>query len=251
MSRGNQRRADPQVVKAQRTTLVKRIRKVFVLTATTGVILYAGWWLNGAMSVTSWKIEGNPSLKQAIAEQLEAMESRDFIHTRPELLSREWMGALPDLGEVQIMRVLPNALHIRATARVPIALWQDEKGRLQLVDRKGAVYRALQRTEAPDLPLLRVPESTLSSSYQLLGMLAKQNMKMITGLSEVRAEGDYWKVHFSKGVSWKLPFGKERESLVQISTLLKQPRWRNRSWQVDARQQTRWYIRPAKYGGVI
>lgn len=251
MSRGNQRRVAPQVAKAQRMRLVSRIRKVFVLTAAAGVILYSGWWLNGAVSVTSWKIEGDPSLKQAIAEQLEAMENRDFMHTQPELLSREWKEKLPDLGAVKIMRVLPNALHVQATARVPVALWQDEKGQLQLVDREGDVYRALQRSESPDLPLLRVPKDALSASHRLLGALAKQDVQTITTLSEIRAGSDHWKVYFSKGVLWKLSFGKEQESLVQLSALLKQPRWRNRDWQIDARQQRRWYVRPARYGGVI
>lgn len=250
-ARGNQRRVDPELVKARRKQLLAAVGKGAALLGLVGCTLLGGWWLNGAMSVTHWKIEGEPQLRQAIADSLEAMENRDFLHTRPDLLSEAWMQKAPDLAAVEITRVLPDALHIRAIARVPVALWQDEKNELQLLDDRGNAYRALHRGESPDLPLLRVARDQLPAARQLLVELGGQELLSLSQLSEVRAASGYWQLYFSKGVAWKLAFGEERSSIARLSALLKQPRWRNRNWQVDARLQSRWYIRPAKYGGVI
>ena len=251
MSRSNHRRADPEVVKAKRMRTAGRLGKMFALTALIGTTLFTGWWLNGVMTVAKWQIEGDADLKLAIAEQLEAMPKRDFINTRPDALGVLWMQRLPDMDSVQISRVLPDALHIRAVARVPAALWQDEKSQLQLFDDKGNAYRALQRGESPDLPLLRVAREQLPQTHALLQLLRRQDMINISALSEIKAANRYWQIYFSKGVTWKIPFGQEQSAMTQLSTLLKQPRWSNRYWQIDARLQTRWFIRPAKYGGVI
>lgn len=251
MSRINHRRIDPEVVKARRMRTAGRLGKMFALIALIGSTLFAGWWLNGAMSVAKWQIEGDSQLKVAIDEQLQAMDKRDFVSTRPEALGELWMQRLPDMDSVQISRVLPDALHIRAVARVPAALWQDEKSQLQLFDNKGNAYRVLHRGESPDLPLLRVSRAQLPQAHQLLELLRRQDITDIAELSEIRAASRYWQIYFSKGVTWKLPFGQEQSAMAQLSDLLKQPRWSNRYWQIDARLQTRWFVRPAKYGGVI
>lgn len=250
-SRSNHRRIDPEVIKAKRMRHVARIGKVFAIAALAGSTVFAAWWLNSAMTVTHWQIEGDVQLKHAIEDQLQTMENRDFLHTRPDILGAAWMKQMPDMDSVQISRLLPDSLKIRAVARVPAALWQDEKSALQLFDNKGNVYRSLHRGESPDLPLLRVSRDQLAEAHQLLNLLQNQDVMSISSLSEIRAGSRYWQIYFSKGVTWKLPFGQERESIAQLSTLLKQPRWSKRNWQIDARLQTRWFIRPAKYGGVI
>lgn len=251
MSRSNHRRADPNVVKAKRMRRVSHLGKMIALVALIGATLFGGWWLNGAMAVATWQIEGDAALKLALVEQLEAMPKRDFINTRPDALAEIWMQRLPDMDSVQISRVLPDALHIRAVARVPAALWLDEKSQLQLFDDKGNAYRLLQRGESPDLPLLRVAREQLPQAHALLQLLHRQDLINIAALSEIRAANRYWQIYFSKGVAWKIPFGQEQDAMTQLSSLLKQPRWSNRNWRVDARLQTRWFIRPAKYGGVI
>ena len=250
-SRSNHRRIAPEVVKANRMRVVGRVSKAFALVALTATTLFTGWWLNGAMTVVNWQIEGETALKQAIAEQLEAMEVRDFMHTRPDQLRESWMKSMPDMAAVQITRQLPDSLKIKAVARVPVALWQDEKSQLHLFDNRGNAYRTLRRGESPDLPLLRVSREQLGEVYRLLELLRSQDVVTASALSEIRAGSRFWQIYFSKGVAWKLPFGQEQSSIAQLSTILKQPRWRNRNWQIDARLQTRWFIRPAKYGGVI
>ncbi|GAV19528.1 cell division protein FtsQ [Mariprofundus micogutta] len=249
--RNNQRRTDPAKQNARRMLNLKRLGEVFAMIAIAGAGLTTGWWMNDKMSVTQWQVEGEPVLQQAIRSKLEAMPVKDFISTRPDMLSAQWLNEMPDLARVDVSRVLPNSLHVRAHARVPVALWQNAKSQLFLFDESGLAYRMLNKGESPDLPLLRVDEQQLAAAHQLLAALQQQDVMSLNSISEVRAGSSYWQVYFSKGVTWTLPFGAESTAIKQLASLLKQPRWTNRNWQVDARSSDRWFIRPAKHGGVI
>jgi len=249
--RSNQRRSDPAVKKASRVLRFKHIGQVSAVVVILAAGLLTGWWLNERMSVTQWSIEGDAILKQAISEKLERMPVKDFISTRPDMLSQQWLQALPDMAQVQVSRVLPNSLNVRIHARVPVALWQNEKSQLFLFDEQGQVYRPLKKGESPDLPLLRIGEEYLASAGQLLLTLQAQQVVGLDQLSEIRAGSSYWQIYFSKGVTWTLPFGKEEAAIKQLASLLEKPRWSNRSWRVDARSSDRWFIRPARHGGVI
>jgi len=249
--RGNQRRSDPVAQRARRTLRLKHVSQVFAAVLIVAASLLTGWWMNGKMSVTQWQVEGDATLKQAIVERLELMPVKDFISTRPDILSQQWLNELPDMARVEVSRVLPHSLHVRIHARVPIALWQNEKSQLYLFDELGDIYRPLKKGESPDLPLLRISEQHLASARQLLLSLQAQQVLGLNQLSEIRAGSSYWQIYFSKGVMWTLPFGKEEAAIKQLASLLEQPRWSNRSWRVDARSSDRWFIRPARHGGVI
>ena len=86
MSRGNQRRIKPEEIQAARSKFRKRLARVFMFSLMLSATLSGGWWLNQSMSVRQWKIDAPPMLKQAINEQLEAMQSHDFLHTQPFLV---------------------------------------------------------------------------------------------------------------------------------------------------------------------
>lgn len=249
--RNNQRRPDPARNKASRMRLVKHVGRISALVVLVALTLATGWWMNERMSVTQWQVEGEPTLKQAISEKLEAMPVKDFISTRPDQLSEQWLQDLPDLARVDVSRVLPDTLHVRTYARVPVALWQNDKSQIYLFDENGIAYRMLNKGESPDLPLLRIAQERMPDAHQLLQLLQQQDVLEMSSLSEVRAGTTYWQIYFSKGVTWTLPFGEERAAIKQLASLMKQPRWSNRSWQVDARSPDRWFIRPARHGGVI
>ncbi|OIO73869.1 MAG: hypothetical protein AUJ57_03595 [Zetaproteobacteria bacterium CG1_02_53_45] len=249
--RNNQRRTDPALQKAGRMQLMKHVGKLVALVVLVGATGTGGWWMNQRMSVTQWQIEGEPALKQAISDRLEAMPVKDYINTRPDKLSEQWLQEMPDLARVDVSRVLPDTLHVRTYARVPVALWQNDKSQLYLFDENGIAYRILKKGESPDLPLLRIAQEHMNDAHRLLQMLQQQDVLDMDSLSEVRAGSTYWQVYFSKGVTWTLPFGEEKAAIKQLASLLKQPRWSNRNWQVDARSSDRWFVRPARHGGVI
>jgi len=251
MSRGNQRRIRPEEAQAARLKFRRRLARAFMFSLMLSAGLSAGWWLNQSMSVRHWEIDADPMLKQAIHEQLETMASRDFLHTQPFLLRRMWLAAIPDMAEVQVSRILPDALHIQAQPRVPVALWQDENNDLHLLDDHAMVYRQLRKGESPDLPLLRMDAGNLISAFRLLMSLQQHAAAQMPALSEIRTTGNDWQILFSGGESWLLPQGKEAAVIRRLAGILKEPRWQHRNWRIDARAQSRWFIRPVRHGGVI
>jgi len=251
VSRGNQRRIKPEEIQAARFKFRRRLAGVFLSSIVLSATLFGGWWLNESMSVRQWKIDASPSLKQAIKKQLEAMPSHDFLHTQPFLLRQQWLAAIPDMAEVQVSRILPDSLHIQAQPRVPMALWQDENNVIYLLDSYAVAYRPLRKGESPDLPLLRLDRAKLASAFSLLLSLQQFDTAKMTDLSEIRISAQNWQVYFSRGESWLLPQGKENSVIRRLTRILKEPRWQYRSWRIDARAQSRWFIRPAKHGGII
>jgi len=251
MSRVNQRRIDPAIQQEARRRSLKRIGTVMVFTMMAALSVSSAVWLNQKWSVAHWDIQADAPIKVAIEAQLQHMPSRDFLSTRPDQLSRQWLRRIPDLAAVRITRILPDRLKIQADARVPTALWQDEQSRLHLIDVQGDDYRLLRKGESPDLPLLRMPASQLSAAHRMLAALAQADMSRFAALSEIRAGNGHWQIYFSRGVSWLIPQSDEGSEIQHILSLLKQPRWKGRYWRVDARMASRWFIRPAGHGGVI
>jgi len=248
MSRANQRRIDPAIRKQARQRSLKRMGRVIVFALMMAVSGGSAIWLNQKWSVQHWQIKAQAPLKGYIEAQLKHMPSRDFLSTRPDVLRQQWMNRIPDLAAVRITRILPDRLQIEAEARVPTALWQDEQSRLHLFDAQGHAYRLLRKGESPDLPLLRVAEEQLPAMQNMLQTLSPQ---ALTALSEVRAGNGHWQMYFAHGESWLIAQRDANKSIVHITSLLKQPRWKNRHWRVDARLASRWFIRPAGRGGVI
>ena len=251
MSRGNQRRIKPEEIQLARSKLRKRLARMFIFCLMLSATLSGGWWLNENMSVRQWKIDASPMLKHAIKEQLEAMPSHDFFHTQPFLLRQQWLAKIPDMAEVQVSRILPDSLHIQAQPRVPMALWQDENNVIYLLDSHAVAYRPLRKGESPDLPLLRIDRDKLASAFSLLLSLQQFDAAKMADMSEIRASVQNWQVYFSRGESWLLPQGSEHSVIRRLTRILKEPRWQYRSWRVDARAQSRWFIRPARHGGII
>jgi len=251
MSQSNRRRIKPEKIQAAHLRFRRRLARVCMYSLMLAAVLSAGWWLNQSMSVRQWEIDADPILKQAIHEQLEAMPSKDFLHTQPFLLRQQWLANIPDMEEVQISRILPDALHIQAQPRVPVALWQDENNDIHLLDDHARVYRRLRKGESPDLPLLRIEAGNLASAFRLLLSLQQYVAVKMTDLSEIRSSGEDWQLFFSGGESWLLPQGAEAAVIRRLASLLKQPRWQHRNWRIDARAQSRWFIRPVRHGGII
>ncbi|MDX8404879.1 MAG: cell division protein FtsQ/DivIB [Mariprofundus sp.] len=249
--RDNQHRIDPALKKAQQQRIFGLIGRLFVGLAVIAVMAGGSWWLNQTMTLNAWTITAPSAIKLAIEDRLQAMQERDFLHTRPASLRQQWLTQIPDMEDVQIERQLPHAMRISAMARTPAALWQDEQNRLHLFDNRGHVYRLLGRGESPDLPLLRVHEEQLPAIHKLLQILSGQQVHGLDALSEIHALDHAWKLYFSRGAVWVLAQKNEQQTIGSIASLLTQPRWRQGQWTVDTRMQSRWFIRPAGRGGVI
>jgi len=249
--RANQRRVDPARRKAERLRMLQRVGKGLLLLLMIVSTAVAGRWLIQRWSVTHWTIRADAPIKAAIEAQLQAMPVRDFLSTRPDLLRKQWLARIPDMADVQVTRILPDRLEIQAVSRVAVALWQDEQSRLHLFDRHGVAYRLLRRGESPDLPLLRMTKEQLADAGRMLEVLARQDRRLISALSEIRAGSGCWHLYFSRGVSWLIPQADAGAAIDRVLSFLKQPRWQGGRWRVDARGASRWFVRPARIGGVI
>ncbi|MBL4774997.1 MAG: cell division protein FtsQ/DivIB [Mariprofundus sp.] len=251
MSRNNQRRIDPKLKQQSHRRSLQRVGRTLMLLALIAISVGSGLWLNQTWSTTAWQINADAPIKAAIEAQLAAMPNKDFISMRPDHLRQQWLQAIPDLEAVRISRILPDRLHIQADARVATALWQDELGQLHLFDELGVAYRPLNNGESPDLPLLRVNRNQLPQVQRILAAMAQSHVQQFTDLSEIRARNQHWQFYFSGGVAWLIPQHNAVKVINHIQTFMQQERWRNRHWSVDARLQSRWFIRPAGHGGVI
>jgi len=251
MSRANRRR--PPARPRQRSWRKLLLR----LAAATAMLTLAGGtglWLNGVLSVTHWEIAAPDELRRPIEQQLRAMPELDFLHSRPAVVRAALMEGVPDIAEVHVRRILPHALLIRARARVPVALWQDAEGVIRLVDMRGQAYREMHSGEMLDLPVLRLPQQQLASAGALLAELRELDADRYAHISELASTHDGWKLYFERGQYWLIPRSSTemmKRRIESLVALLKQPRWRSRKWRVDARMNTRWFIRPAKQEGVI
>ncbi|HXH72041.1 MAG TPA: cell division protein FtsQ/DivIB [Mariprofundaceae bacterium] len=251
MSRENRRRTDPEMSRQHRRRWLARFARAGLLGGVTLAMTAGLWWLNGAMRIESWSIEGPKALQVAIGQQLELRkEQLDLIHAWPSCLHDDLLAAIPDLADVSIARQLPNHLQMVAVARRPMALWQDGD-QVWLVDDQATAYRKLAASESPDLPLLRVPQTDLAASVELLAGLQTADAGKLAELSEVRTDGSDWRLYFDRGELWMLPQEHDDRLLARLNGILNSPRWKNGTWRVDARASTRWYLRPAAQGGVI
>jgi len=219
-----------------------------------GGMVLAGGLANYALSVREWQIEGvDPFLRKAINEELAAMQPLDFLHARPAQLRRRLLATLPDLADVQITRRLPDWLHITGVARHPIAIWQQGET-LKLVDEHGAVFISQRKHMLWDLPILRAGPQRLAPASQLLGQLRRMDARRYATLSECMflAPGT-WALYFSHGQRWLLPAdATANQRLRTLLAMLGRPRWKDRTWRVDTRMDTRWFFRQSGHqGGTI
>lgn len=188
MSQTNRRRAPTRSVVSPRRVLFGLLRGM-ALASVACLLLAAGWWLNQALAVQSWQVHGVPeALETAIDKQLNDMQPLDLAHAWPSLLRSRLLDSLPDLAEVNISRHLPDRLEISASMRMPVALWSDTSGTVQLVDGHGLAYRPLKPGEGLDLPVLRVPADEVKQSVALMLRLKQMDDARYATLSEWIAE---------------------------------------------------------------
>lgn len=234
----------------------KRYRQVstisVLLLVVGGLSLTAGWVLMQRFEPVSWKVSAPLSLQQKIEESMQMMSPQGLWSARPALIQQELLQRIPDIARVQVQRTLPSSLHIKAEARVVIALWQQPGGRVMLIDDHGQAFRPLARGELMDYPLLRLDAQHLAAASSLLTSMKQGQSAWLAALSEVFADIDGWRLNLSSGQQWLLPFGEKGiESVSRITAMLQHSRWHAGVWRVHARQENRWFVRPAKYQGVI
>jgi len=249
--RQNQRRIE-QVPAAARYKHWKQwaVRGCIVLLC-VGAVVVGGQALNAALRVTHWNVDASPSMQREVNRVLLAHDM-DFWHARPMSLRRQLLHDIPDLADVLIQRQLPDTLNIQVRLRQRMGLWKSEEGDVYLVDEHGMPYRALRQSENVDLPIFRMHKKYLQSASNLLKILKLSSNKWFTLSSEIFTDGLGWKLNFSQGQQWILPFGVEAVHNVAIlSRIVEKRRWSQKNWRVNTHVSNRWFFREAKHQEVI
>jgi len=245
---GNTRRSK-QAVKPVRKPM-RWVKPMLQGLAVSSAVVIAGfgvWKLNEKLSISYWDIEAASHIKPQIQAYLAKQQDLDFWHTRADVLHDELLLEVPDIQTLQVQRILPDGLLVKAKARTPMALWKDEqKQMVMLVDAFGYAYRALHRGEASDLPLLRVQADELPQATKLLLALNQFDVRKLMQLSEVIVSDSGWHLNFAKGEQWNINPSNLEQHVTQIINVLGLPRWAKGHWRIDTRIPERWFIRPAK-----
>ncbi len=255
MKAGNRRQASAKAGRAPHAAAWKhRMRRLgLCLTGLSGAVLM-GWLANQALSVHTWQVEGaDPFLRRAISRELTAMQPLDFLHAQPGRLRHILLDTLPDLADVHITRHLAGRLHITATARRPVAIWQ-QGNTLRLIDAQGTAFVSRRKGARWDLPIVRSDRRNLAAAGRLLAQLRRTDNARFADLSEcVFLAPKTWGLYFSHGRRWLLPADKTAAQRMRILlAMLHRPRWKGRAWRVDARMDTKWFFRQTSpQGGTI
>ncbi|RMH60493.1 MAG: hypothetical protein D6678_05670 [Zetaproteobacteria bacterium] len=249
MTRANRKRGRQR---ARFTPLRAVVRRIAAPALTVGALLAGGWWLNGALEVQVWQVEGDASVRAMTEAAMQRLLGgrNDLWHTWPSRVRSALLAEVPDLADAQVSRRLDGVLRVRAIARKPVVLWSRDDA-VWLVDGQGTPYRPLRKGEWPDLPLLRMDQDQLTHAIGLLAAIQRLMASRMARISEVHHLPHGWKLILSHGEMWLLPEQDWRDRLPRLAEVLRQPRWRQRYFRIDARDDRRWYLRLARQQGVI
>lgn len=255
MSRANTRRVNKAEVQQRRRIVLKRVSRISAGALAIALSLSAMTVLNHTFRVSNWEIEvtgSNPQLEKQVDAAMQSLPSYDFWSTRPSVLRTHLLTSVADLENIEIRRTLTGSLQLQAVARTPVALWQSGAGDIYLVDRQGSPYRKFAADEAADLPLMRIGKSDIRAAATLLHAIQTGQPARYPQISELFAVSSNWKINFNQGQQWMISRNQDIAYAVnKIGTLLAKPRWRSGHWRIDARAESRWFIRPGRQEGVI
>ena len=247
---GNVRRKKKVQPVKRRMAWLKPMQSIAIALAVVAVIGFGLLKLNQQMTVTHWEINAPDHIKKPIAQYFSEKAAFDFWHTRAAVVQGDLKAKISDIQHIEVSRILPDGLLIKATARQPIALWENVSAeigkKVMLVDELGVAYRPIRRGEYLDLPLLRLETHSLKTAVAVLHRLNVNMPKRAQTLSEVIVERQAWRLNFARGEQWQLNQKSLQDDLPKVLSILNQPRWVRGHWRMDARIPERWFIRPAK-----
>ncbi|MDQ7058856.1 MAG: hypothetical protein Q9N62_10740 [Ghiorsea sp.] len=247
---GNVRRKKKVKPVKRSMTWFKPLQVVLVASAVVAMFGFSAAKLNQEMTVTHWQIDSPEHIKEPIALYFKHKEKFDFWHTRAAVIQRDLRAQIPDIQRIEVSRILPDGLLIKATARQPIALWENVVAKagkvVMLVDEQAVAYRPILRGEQLDLPLFRLDGNDLKIATAVLHHLRVNMPQRAQALSEVIVERQDWRLNFARGEQWQLNQASLQDDLPKVLSILSQPRWARGHWRMDARIPERWFIRPAK-----
>lgn len=119
--------------------------------------------------------------------------------------AKQQLEALPWVRSASIERRLPGTIYVRLAERRPLAVWQHDGGKLDLIDRDGAVIPVTDLSRFSKLPSVIGDDQARHGAAQLLDMLAGEPA-LAPRVTAVTLVGDRrWNVRIDNLIDVLLP----------------------------------------------
>jgi cell division protein FtsQ len=119
--------------------------------------------------------------------------------------AKQQLEALPWVRSAAIERRLPSTLYVHLVERRPLAVWQHDGGKLDLIDRDGAVIPVTDLSRFAKLPSVIGDDQARHGATQLLDLLASEP-ELAARVTAVTMVGDRrWNVRIDNTIDVLLP----------------------------------------------
>jgi cell division protein FtsQ len=131
--------------------------------------------------------------------------------------AKERLETLPWVRSAVVERRLPDTLYVRLVERKPLALWQHG-GKLELIDREGAVIPVTQLDRFVKLPMV-VGESAARHAAELVDMLATEPDLASRVSAAIRVGDRRWNLRIDNAIDVLLPADAAASAWTQLARL--------------------------------
>ena len=186
-----------------------------VLQYTTGRLLDGTARLG--LVVADIKVEGRETTdRETILAALGAGPGSPILAMSPSR-AKERLETLPWVRSAVVERRLPDTLYVRLVERKPLALWQHG-GKLELIDREGAVIPVTQLDRFVKLPMV-VGESAARHAAELVDMLATEPDLASRVSAAIRVGDRRWNLRIDNAIDVLLPADAAASAWTQLARL--------------------------------
>jgi cell division protein FtsQ len=167
--------------------------------------------------VADVKVEGREATdRETILSALGARPGAPILAISPRR-AKERLESLPWVHSAVVERRLPDTLFVRLVERKPLALWQHG-GRLELIDRDGAVIPVARLDRFAKLPLV-VGENAASHAAELLDMLASEPDLAARVSAAIWVGNRRWNLRIDNAIDVLLPADSPSSAWAQLANL--------------------------------
>jgi cell division protein FtsQ len=167
--------------------------------------------------VADIKVEGRETTdRDTILAALGARPGTPILAMSPNR-AKEQLETLPWVRSAVVERRLPDTLYVRLVERKPLALWQHG-GKLELIDREGAVIPVTRLDRFAKLPLVVGPTAA-SHAAELLDMLASEPDLSSRVTAAIRVGDRRWNLRIDNAIDVLLPADAPAYAWAQLARL--------------------------------
>jgi cell division protein FtsQ len=155
------------------------------------------------LRVADIRVEGRATTdRDTILDALNARPGTPLLAVDPAR-AKQQLESLPWVRSAVIERRFPDTIYVRLVEREPMALWQHH-GKLDLIDRSGAVISVTRLDRFAKLPLV-VGEDAPAHANELLTMLASEPDLAAHVTAAIRVGGRRWNLRLDNAIDVLLP----------------------------------------------